>query len=181
MQELPLINKLKRWDSSKTSSDSFLEEIKADLLKDSIYVFTPRGHIVELPKNATAIDFAYHIHTEVGNKTVGAKADGQIIPLNQPLKNTQVIEILTSNNAHPHVNWLRSVQTSRARLKIRHWLNQHEENLFIDKSIIAKKGPTKGEETVLQVPASSSEKGTTIIKQVMDRARLAFKIGDEKT
>ncbi|WP_020614095.1 RelA/SpoT family protein [Sediminispirochaeta bajacaliforniensis] len=180
MQELPLINKLKRWDSSKTSSDSFLEEIKADLLKDSIYVFTPRGHIVELPKNATAIDFAYHIHTEVGNKTVGAKADGQIIPLNQPLKNTQVIEILTSNNAHPHVNWLRSVRTSRARLKIRHWLNQHEENLFIDKSIIAKKGPTKGEETVLKVPSSSSEKGTTIIKQVMDRARLAFKIGDEK-
>jgi GTP pyrophosphokinase len=180
MQELPLINKLKRWDSSDTGSDSFLEEIKADILKDSIYVFTPRGHIVELPKNATAIDFAYHIHTEVGSRTIGAKADGQIIPLNKPLKNTQVIEILTSNNAKPHVNWLRSVQTSKARQKIRHWLNQHDENLFIDKSIIAKKSSPREEaakdEHAVEVPAEEK----TIIKQVMDRARLAFRIGDEK-
>jgi GTP diphosphokinase / guanosine-3',5'-bis(diphosphate) 3'-diphosphatase len=180
LQELTLINKLKKWNRSE-GSDSFLDEIKADLLKDSIYVFTPEGHIVELPKNATAIDFAYHIHTEVGNKTIGAKADGHIIPLNQPLKNTQVIEVLTSNNAKPHINWLRSAQSSRARQKIRHWLNQHDENLYIDKSIIAKKNA----EAAQPAEPSSEAKGEeaeekTIITQVMDAARLAFRIGDEK-
>lgn len=187
LRELPIINKLKRWNSSSGGGD-FLEEIKADLLKDSIYVFTPNGHIVELPKNGTAIDFAYHIHTEVGNKTIGAKADGQIIPLSQPLKNTQVIEIITSNSAKPHVNWLRSVKSSRARQKIRHWLNKHDETLFIDKNIIAKKGSQKPDESKTQEPVPTDsgklqdEIGgkETIIKQVMDQARLAFRIGDEK-
>ena len=188
LQELPLINKLKRWDSRSGGSD-YLDEIKADLLKDSIYVFTPEGHIVELPKNGTAIDFAYHIHTEVGNKAIGAKADGHIIPLHQPLKNTQMIEIITNNNAKPHVNWLRSVKSSKARQKIRHWLNKHDENLFIDKNIIAKKGkrkidPGKSEEISIAASEAGEKKEEpdkeTIIKQVMDRAKLAFRIGDEK-
>jgi len=185
-EELPIINKLKQWNRN-AGSDNFLDDIKSELLKDTIYVFTPRGHIVELPKNSTAIDFAYHIHTEVGNHTVGAKADGSIIPLNRPLKNTQVIEVMTSNNAKPHVNWLKFARTARARQKIRHWLNQNEENLFIDKSIIAKKRPAGRQEKNPEKEAESKPQETqqppedkTIIKQVVDRAKVAFRIGNEK-
>ncbi|MFP4490389.1 MAG: RelA/SpoT family protein [Spirochaetaceae bacterium] len=187
-KELPIINKLKQWNRN-ADSETFLEDIKQELLKASIYVFTPKGHIVELPRNSTAIDFAYHIHTEVGNHTIGAKADGSIIPLNQPLKNTQVIEIMTSNSAKPHVNWLRFARTSRARQKIRHWLNKNEENLFIDKNVIAKKRPldTSSEKTKKEESAKQSDAGAedqvdkdTVIKQVVDRAKVAFRIGNEK-
>ena len=184
---LPIINKLKSWDSFNDGSEGFLEEIKSELLKDSIYVFTPKGHIVELPANSTAIDFAYHIHTEVGNHVVGAKADGSIIPLSMPLKNTQVIEILTSPNAHPTINWLRIAQTSRSRQKIRYWLNKHDESLLIDKSIIAKKKPDQGNRTPAAQQAdapkdttASSETPEQIITHVMDKAKLAFRIGNEK-
>ena len=181
--ELPIINKLKQWNRH-SQRETFLQDIQSELLRDSIYVFTPRGHIVELPKNSTAIDFAYHIHTEVGNRTIGAKADGSIIPLNQPLRNTQVIEIMTSNNAKPHVNWLKFARTSRARQKIRHWLNKHDENLFIDKSIIAKKKPveseTQKEGTDKTGPAGDKKESETIVKHVVDRAKVAFRIGNEK-
>ncbi|MFO7849875.1 MAG: bifunctional (p)ppGpp synthetase/guanosine-3',5'-bis(diphosphate) 3'-pyrophosphohydrolase [Spirochaetia bacterium] len=189
-KELPIINKLKQWDR-ESNSETFLEDIKQELLKASIYVFTPKGHIVELPRNSTAIDFAYHIHTEVGNHTIGAKADGSIIPLNQPLRNTQVIEIMTSNSAKPHVNWLRFAKTSKARQKIRHWLNKNEENLFIDKNVIAKKHPldktsekSKKEEPGKKAETEAEEKeggdNKTVIKQVVDRAKVAFRIGNEK-
>jgi GTP pyrophosphokinase len=181
--ELPIINKLKQWDK-EGSSDNFLDDIKRELLKDSIYVFTPKGHIVELPKNSTAIDFAYHIHTEVGNRTVGAKADGSIIPLSKPLRNTQVIEVMTSNNGKPHVNWLKFAKTSRARQKIRHWLNKHDENLFIDKNVIAKhkpSGKTQQEPKRQETQEGEQEKSGngTVIKRVMDRAKVAFRIGNE--
>ncbi len=187
-KELPIINKLKQWNRN-SNTDTFLEDIKEELLKDSIYVFTPKGHIVELPRNSTAIDFAYHIHTEVGNRTIGAKADGSIIPLNQPLKNTQVIEVMTSKSAKPHVNWLRFAKTSRARQKIRHWLNQNEENLFIDKNVIAKKKSSEQQETENKkhkdhgetAPEPVDNDGSeTVIKQVVDRAKVAFRIGNEK-
>jgi len=179
----PIINRFKKWDGAKSGSDEFLADIRREFLRDSIYVFTPNGHIIELPKNSTAIDFAFHIHTEIGTHTIGAKADGSIIPLNQALKNTQVIEIMTANSAKPHVNWLRFVATTRAKNKIRHWLNQHEENLFIDKNIIAKKKkPSKEvpEKEIITPVIEEPEKKQTIIKQVLDQAMLTFKIGDEK-
>jgi GTP pyrophosphokinase len=134
-EQLTIINMLKSWDSSSVSSPDFLEEIKRELLRDSIYVFTPQGDIIELPRGSTALDFAYHIHTEIGNHCMAAKADGNLIRLNEELKNTQVIEILTAPSAHPHLNWLRMVRTSRARSKIRHWLVQNEPGLIIDRNI----------------------------------------------
>ncbi len=178
--DLAIINKLKSLNGRGYTSSEFLTDIKSELLRDSIYVFTPRGDIIELPKGATALDFAYHIHTEVGNHCLGAKADGSIISLNTELKNTQVVDILTNNSAHPHVNWLKFVKTARARGKIRHWLNQHDENLIIDKNVIAKKrqdAPPPAAE-----PEKSDESGESgeIIKQIVDRAKVAFKIGGER-
>ncbi len=170
-----ILHKLKSWSSEIEQSETFLDDIKGELLKDTIYVFTPQGHIVELPANATALDFAYHIHTEIGNHTTGAKADGSIIPLSQPLKNTQVIEILTSPNARPTLNWLRLAQTTNARRKIRSWLNKNDDSIIVDKNIIAKK---KVEPPPEEEPQPAEEK--EIVRSVFDPSRLTFKVGDEK-
>jgi len=172
-----ILNKLKSWSNEIEQSESFLDDIKGELLKDTIYVFTPKGHIVELPNHATALDFAYQIHTEVGNHTTGAKADGSIIPLSMPLKNTQVIEILTSPNAHPTLNWLRMAKTTSAKRKIRSWLNKNDDSLIIDKNIIAKKkAPTAAPETEVQPVLTEGD----IVRSVVDHSRLSFKVGDEK-
>ncbi|MDR2419287.1 MAG: RelA/SpoT family protein [Treponema sp.] len=128
--DISIINKLRKWrqdeGADNLSSTSFLDTIKREFLKDSIYVFTPQGKVIELPDGATAIDFAYSIHSAIGERCVGAKADGSIIPLSQKLRNTQVVEILTSPSAHPHLNWLSFVKTSKARSKIRAWLQQND-------------------------------------------------------
>ena len=137
--DLTIINKLRDWQGARAASAEFLDEIKHELLKDSIYVFTPNGDVVELPNGSTPIDFAFHIHTEIGLHCIGAKADGIIIPLSSELKNTQVIDILTSPNAHPHLNWLRATRTARARQKVRHWLTQHDPDLIFDRNLVAKK------------------------------------------
>lgn len=134
-----IASKLKSWNTEIEQSESFMDEIKGELLKDTIYVFTPKGKAIELPIGSTALDFAYTIHTEVGNHTVSAKANGNIIPLGQPLQNTQVIEIVTQKNARPRITWLKYAHTTSARRKIRSWLNKYDENLLIDKNIVAKK------------------------------------------
>jgi GTP pyrophosphokinase len=203
-EDLDIINRVKDLHGFRITSSEFLDEIKRELLKDSIYVFTPKGDAIQLPRGATAIDFAYHIHTEVGNHTMGAKADGQIIPLRHELSNTQVIEILTSPNAHPHVNWLRYVKTTRARSKIRNWLNKHDENLIIDRSIVARKrspeqqgqqpsqrqqqqqkdhqpqGQQQREPQNQQQPGEQQWESTTDHSHIMDREKVAVRVGDER-
>lgn len=139
VEDLAIVNRLKSWNGISLASGSFLEDIKRELLKDSIYVFTPKGNVIELPAGSTPIDFAYHIHSAIGDHCVGAKADGAIVPLTAELKNTQVVEILTAPAAHPHVNWLRAVRTAKARSKIRAWLVLNDESLIIDRNIVAKK------------------------------------------
>ncbi|HAK45581.1 MAG TPA: GTP pyrophosphokinase [Spirochaeta sp.] len=182
-EDLAIINKLKRWNEQHVPQVEFWEEIKGELLRDSIYVFTPKGHIVELAKDSTAIDFAYHIHTEVGNRCIGAKADGSIVTLNTPLRNTQVIEVMTSNRGKPNINWLRFAKTSKAKSKIRQWLNKHNEDLIIEKNIIAKNKPIQPPpgappKDKVQTDKSGSDAGE-IIKRVLDSARVQFRIGDE--
>jgi len=136
--ELDIFKKLRSLNKDEISSSEFMDSIKQDLLPDTILVYTPKGEPIVLPKGSTAIDFAYHIHSEVGSHCIGAKADGVMIPLIRPLKNTQTIEILTSNSAHPHINWLRHARTHRARSKIRYWINKHNEDFFVDRNIVAK-------------------------------------------
>lgn len=182
-RELAIINKLKTWDKYKTDSSEFLEEIKRDLLQDSIYVFTPKGDVIELPRGSSAIDFAYHIHTEVGNHCTGTKADGSIIPLNRELTNTQVIEILTTNKGRPHLNWLRYAKTSRAKSKIRHWLNKHDDSLILEKNIVAR---NKKEDREIESkeqktePPPAEDTKPEVIKRVLDKSKVHFKIGGEK-
>ena len=105
----------------------FLEFLKLDLYQDEIFVFTPTGDVIQLPKGATPIDFAFAVHTEVGVHCAGAKVNGKIAPLARQLRNSETVEIITSPNAKPSRDWLSHVHTGRARHKIRQWL-RHEEN-----------------------------------------------------
>ncbi len=120
-----IIRKIKTWSKEIAQSEDFMDEIKNELLKDSIVVFTPQGHVIELPVGSTALDFAYKVHTEIGNHCSGARADGSIIPLNRALGNTQIVEIMTSPSAHPNQQWLEYAQTTSAKKKIRAWLNKN--------------------------------------------------------
>lgn len=100
----------------------FLESVKIDLFPDELYVFTPKGGILRLPQGATPVDFAYAVHTALGNACVAAKIDHRLAPLNTPLDSGQTVEIITSPNGHPNPSWLNFVVTARARAKIRHHL-----------------------------------------------------------
>lgn len=185
-QDLAIMNRVRNLGNGRITSNQFLEEIKREILKDSIYVFTPKGEVIHLPRGSTPIDFAYHIHTEVGHRCIGAKADGQIIPLKDPLGNTQVVEILTNRNARPHLSWLRFVRTTRARQKIRHWLNNHDENLFIDQSVVARHkteqkppAPQKDSSNAsADAGAENEDDGTP--GAVMDQDKVGVRIGNER-
>ncbi|OGQ34283.1 MAG: GTP pyrophosphokinase [Deltaproteobacteria bacterium RIFCSPHIGHO2_12_FULL_43_9] len=107
-------------------STEFLDVVKVDLSAGDVYVFTPRGDVVELPPGATPLDFAYNVHTDVGNRCVGAKVNGRIVPLKYNLKSGDTIEILTSQTQQPKKDWLNIVQTSRAKSKIRQYIKQIE-------------------------------------------------------
>ncbi len=115
-------------DSQSEISDprEFLSNLKVDLYPDEVYCFTPMGEVITLPRDATPVDFAYSIHTEVGHHCVGAKVNGRIVPLRQKLKNGEIVEVLTSKDSGPSRDWLSFVSTARARSKIKHWINQRE-------------------------------------------------------
>ena len=132
-QELSFVQQVKSLAQQRFNNEEFLAELKSDLLSDSIFVFTPKGDIIELPAGATAVDFAYRIHSSIGEKLVSAKADGAIIPLSRPLKNTQVVEVITHPNAHPTHNQYENAHTTRARQKIRAWLQLNENLLRSEK------------------------------------------------
>lgn len=121
------VNNLLEMQNQTGNSLEFLENIKVDLFPGDVYVFTPNGMIKELPRGATPVDFAYAVHTEVGNTCVAVKIDRQLAPLSQPLQNGQTIEVVTDKHATPNVAWLNFVVTSKARTHIRHFM--HNRNL----------------------------------------------------
>jgi RelA/SpoT family (p)ppGpp synthetase len=104
------------------SSEEFLESVKVDLFPDKIYVFTPKGEIMPLPKGSTTVDFAYAVHTDIGNRCVAAKIDRNLVPLRTQLQNSQTVEIVTSRGAKPNPNWVTFVVTAKARSAIRHYM-----------------------------------------------------------
>ena len=110
----------------------FLETVKVDLFSDEVFVFTPKGAVKSLPRGATPVDFAYTIHSEIGEHTVGAKVNGKLVPLRYKLKNGDTVEILTSPHAHPSKDWLTFVKTSRAQARIRQFIRQAEHRRSIE-------------------------------------------------
>lgn len=121
------VQRLLDMQHSTRNSLEFIENVKIDLFPDEVYVFTPKGHILELPKGATSVDFAYIVHSDVGNHCVASKVNRRLVPLSMPLTNGQTVEIITSLNATPNPAWLNFVVTGKARSSIRNFLkNQHQ-------------------------------------------------------
>lgn len=120
------------------NSEEFMESVKVDLFPDKVYVFTPRGEIRRLPRNATAVDFAYSVHTDIGNHCVAAKVDRRLVPLRTPLRNGQTVEIITAKGATPNPAWVNFVVTAKARAAIRHYLKglKHSEAVELGKRLL---------------------------------------------
>jgi GTP diphosphokinase / guanosine-3',5'-bis(diphosphate) 3'-diphosphatase len=125
-QRLAWVRQLVEWQREMTDPNEFLSTLKIDLYPEEVYTFTPKGKVVVLPKDATPIDFAYSIHTEVGNTCVGAKVNGRIVPLRAKLRNGDIVEVVTQNGHTPSRDWLTVAKSSRARNKIKHWLHEHQ-------------------------------------------------------
>ncbi|HMF53650.1 MAG TPA: bifunctional (p)ppGpp synthetase/guanosine-3',5'-bis(diphosphate) 3'-pyrophosphohydrolase, partial [Edaphobacter sp.] len=125
-QRLAWVRQLMEWQREMTDPNEFMSTLKIDLYPEEVYTFTPKGKVVVLPKDASPIDFAYAIHTEVGNTTIGAKVNGRIVPLRTKLKNGDIVEISTQAGHTPSRDWLSFTKSSKARNKIKHWLNEHQ-------------------------------------------------------
>ncbi len=125
-QRLAWVRQLMEWQREMSDPNEFMSTLKIDLYPEEVYTFTPKGKVVVLPKDASPIDFAYTIHTEVGNTTIGAKVNGRIVPLRTKLRNGDIVEISTQTGHAPSRDWLSFTKSSRARNKIKHWLNEHE-------------------------------------------------------
>jgi guanosine-3',5'-bis(diphosphate) 3'-pyrophosphohydrolase len=124
--------------SQSGDSQEFLEHVKVDLFPDEVYVFTPKGRIMSLPRGATAVDFAYAVHTDIGNKCVAAKVNGELVPLRTELRNGDRIEIITTGYAKPNPAWLQYVRTGKARSNIRHFLKtmQYDESAALGERLL---------------------------------------------
>src|SRR5260370_15208679 len=112
-----------KWQREMSDPNEFMSTLKIDLYPEEVYTFTPKGKVVVLPKDASPIDFAYAIHTEVGNTTVGAKVNGRIVPLRTRLKNGDIVEVTTQAGPAPRRGLLASTKSSKARNQNKHWLN----------------------------------------------------------
>jgi guanosine-3',5'-bis(diphosphate) 3'-pyrophosphohydrolase len=124
---------------SAGNPQEFIENVKLDLFPDDTYIFTPKGRIVEMPKDSTAVDFAYNVHTDVGNTCVGCRIDRQLAPLSTRLYSGQSVEIITAPGASPNPSWLNFVVTSKARANIRHYLKnqKHDESITLGHRLLS--------------------------------------------
>ncbi|MDR7869845.1 MAG: bifunctional (p)ppGpp synthetase/guanosine-3',5'-bis(diphosphate) 3'-pyrophosphohydrolase [Tissierellaceae bacterium] len=117
--KLTWLRQLLEWQKDLKDPKDFMETLKIDFFTDEVFVFTPKGDVINLPEGSTPIDFAYRVHTDVGNRTVGAKVNGRIVQLNYQLKNGNIVEIITSSNANPSRDWLSIVKSTQAKSKIK--------------------------------------------------------------
>jgi GTP diphosphokinase / guanosine-3',5'-bis(diphosphate) 3'-diphosphatase len=131
-QRLAWLRQVVEWQRDVSDPNEFLSTLKIDLYPEEVYTFTPKGKVVVLPRDSTPIDFAYTIHTEVGHTCVGAKVNGRMVPLRHKLHSGDIVEIMTQPGHKPSRDWLAVVKSSRARNKIKHWLNIHQRERAIE-------------------------------------------------
>ena len=140
-QKLKWLRQMMEWEKDVQDPHEFLDALKDDVFNSQVYVFTPKGDVIELPAGSTPIDFAYRVHTNVGNKCTGAKINGKIVPINYKLQNGEIVEVITSSNSTgPSRDWLNIVQTQTARNRIRQWFKKErrEENIERGTDILEK-------------------------------------------
>lgn len=142
-QKMSWFRQMLEWQDELKDAKDFMESLKIDLFIDEVFVFTPKGDVFGLPIGATPVDFAYHVHTEVGHRTVGARVNGRIVPLEFKLRNGDIVEILTGKKDHPTRDWLRFVKTAGARVKIRNWFKKQKgiEKEEASKAVVAQDEP----------------------------------------
>ncbi|HWP98533.1 MAG TPA: bifunctional (p)ppGpp synthetase/guanosine-3',5'-bis(diphosphate) 3'-pyrophosphohydrolase [Syntrophomonadaceae bacterium] len=132
--KLSWLRQILEWQQDIKDTREFMESLRIDLFDDTVFVFTPKGAVVELPKGACPVDFAYRVHTEVGHKCTGAKVNGRIVPLDHALENGDIVEIMTSKNSPgPTFRWMDFVKTSSAKSKIRQWFNREKKQMNLVK------------------------------------------------
>ena len=145
--KLSWLRRILDWQSEARDSSDFGELLKFDLFADEVFVFTPKGDVISLPRGATPLDFAYRIHSAVGNRCIGAKVNGRIVPLSSSLETGDFVEVMTSQASHgPSRDWLNIVKTSEAKAKIRAWLKkeEREENVVKGKEMLAAEAKKAG-------------------------------------
>ena len=146
-QKLAWLRQLLEWQHDLRDAREFMETLKIDFFTDTVFVFTPKGDVVELPAGSVPVDFAYRVHTQVGHRCVGAKANNRIVPLDYKLKNGDIVDILTSKStAGPSRDWLNFVKTSQAKNRVRQWFKkeQREENVVKGKEILEREAKKLG-------------------------------------
>lgn len=131
-QRLAWLRQVVEWQRDVSDPGEFLSNLKIDLYPEEVYTFTPKGKVVILPRDATPIDFAYTVHTEVGHTCIGAKVNGRMVPLRYKLRSGDIVEIITQTGHKPSRDWLTLAKSSRARQKIKHWLNIHQRERAIE-------------------------------------------------
>jgi GTP diphosphokinase / guanosine-3',5'-bis(diphosphate) 3'-diphosphatase len=140
-QKLSWLRSLLEWQNDLGDAESFLDTVKVDLFQDEVYVFTPKGDVLNLPADSSPVDFAYRIHTEVGHRCIGAKVNGRMVPLDYELQNGEIVEILTSKGPHgPSRDWLNFVKSASAKERIRKWFKsqRREENVAKGRDLLDK-------------------------------------------
>src|SRR5438093_3742763 len=159
-KKLSWLRSLLEWQNEVGDAESFLNTVKVDLFEDEVYVFTPRGDVINLPADSTPVDFAYRIHTEVGHHCIGAKVNGRMVPLDYALQNGEIVEILTSKGPHgPSRDWLNFVKSASAKERIRKWFKsqRREENVAKGRDLLEKELHRMHRLTMSQVPDGKLE------------------------
>jgi RelA/SpoT family (p)ppGpp synthetase len=130
-RKLAWLRQLVDWQQDLHDAREYLDTVKMDLFADEVFVFSPRGDVFDLPAGSTPIDFAYQVHTEVGNRCTGARVNDRIVPIATALRNGDIVEIITAKNAHPRMDWLNIAKTHSAKARIRQWFKKHHRDEHI--------------------------------------------------